>query len=118
MQKTKSTSDEKSILSDRIFVKDKDKLVKIYLADILYLEAARNYCKVVTTYQEYLISLPMKTVEKRISCSLFFRVHRSFIVNLSKVDEVLYENYILIGTNEIPISRSHYTAFLKAIRFI
>lgn len=110
--------EEETILADRIFIRNRDRMVKIYLEDILYLEAARNYCKIVTSYQDYLLSMPMKTVEEKINSSHFFRVHRSFVINLEKIDEILYESHVLIGKKEIPISKTYYDAFTKVIRLI
>lgn len=106
------------ILTDRIFIRDRDRIIKIFLEDILYLEAARNYCKVITIYQEFLISTPMKAVEEKINSNQFFRIHRSFIVNLEKVDEILYENHVLIGNKEIPISKSYYSDLIHTLRVI
>ena len=109
---------EADILTDRIFIRHRDRIIKIFLEDILYLEAARNYCKVITVFQEFIISTPMKAVEEKINARQFFRVHRSFVINLEKIDEILYENHVLIGTKEIPISKSHYHDLLNTIRLI
>jgi DNA-binding LytR/AlgR family response regulator len=99
---------EKNIesLNDRIFVRDKDKMVKIGLEEIHYVKAERNYCQIFTEQKNYLLSIPLKTFEKRLKSTLFERVHRSFLVNLKQIDEI-DEYYVYCRKQAIPISRAH-----------
>lgn len=90
-------------LSDRIFVKHKEKMIKIFISDILYLLADRSYCHVYTKTGQYTLSAPLKSVESKLSPDLFVRVHRSYLVNISQIDE-LEENHIFMAGFAIPIS--------------
>ena len=90
------------ILSDRIFVRHKEKMVKIMLADILYMEADRNYSRIVTTTKEYVLSISLKTIEERLPVKLFQRIHRSYIINIMHVDEVA-ESHAIIAQKPIPL---------------
>jgi DNA-binding LytR/AlgR family response regulator len=90
------------ILSDRIFVRHKEKMVKIMLADILYIEANRNYSRIFTAHKEYLLCITLKTIEEKIPVKLFQRVHRSYIINLMQVDEVA-EHHVMMGQKPIPL---------------
>ena len=90
------------ILSDRIFVRNKEKMVKIMLADILYMEADRNYSRIFTTTKEYLLSITLKTIEERLPIKLFQRIHRSYIINIMHVDEVA-ESHAIIAQKPIPL---------------
>jgi DNA-binding LytR/AlgR family response regulator len=90
------------ILSDRIFVRHKEKMVKIMLADILYMEADRNYSRIFTTTKEYVLSITLKTIEERLPVKLFQRIHRSYIINIMHVDEVA-ENHAIIAQKPIPL---------------
>ncbi|MDO8972023.1 MAG: response regulator, partial [Saprospiraceae bacterium] len=87
-QKDASSEDASFILSDRIFVRNKDRMVKILFEAILYIEAERNYCRIFTSNKEYLLTMPMKSLEDQLPPALFQRIHRSHIVNLTQVDEV------------------------------
>jgi len=102
----KSASNESLLLNQQIFIRDKDKMVKIRLEDIHYVKAERNYCQIFTETKNYLLSVPLKTFEKRLKSSLFERVHRSFLVNLQQIDE-LDDHYVYCCNQAIPISKTH-----------
>ena len=76
------------ILSDRIFVRCRERMLKIMLSEILYIEADRNYSRIFTSQKEFLLSTTLKTIEEKLSNQLFVRIHRSYIVNMAHVDEV------------------------------
>lgn len=103
------------ILSDRIFVRYKRKMVKILFEDILYVEAERNYCRIITSNKEYVLSKPMKSLENKLPSAHFQRIHRSYIVNLSKVEEV-EDTFALVGQKALPISKAYREAFFLRIR--
>jgi len=90
------------LLSDRIFVRYKEKMIKIMLADILYMEADRNYSHIFTSSREYVLSIPLKTIEEKMSMQLFMRIHRSYLINITHVDEVA-ENHVIIAKKNVPI---------------
>ena len=114
-QKDTSSEDASYILSDRIFVRNKDRMVKILFEAILYIEADRNYCRIYTTTKEYLLTMPMKSLEDQLPPALFQRIHRSHIVNLTQVDEV-DENAVFIGQKSLPLSKSLREDFMMRIR--
>ena len=114
---TKENVSEPFILSDRIFVKHKEKMVKLFLADILYIEADRNYSHIFTKNKEFMLSITLKHIEDKIPARQFIRVHRSFIINLAQVDEVA-ENHVIIGSKAIPLSISAREDLLKKLRTI
>ena len=91
------------ILRDRIFIRNKDKMIKIMVTDILYIEADRNYSRIFTKEKEYLLSATLKTIEEKISDNLFVRVHRSYVINIAQVDEVA-ESFVIISNKSIPMS--------------
>ena len=106
---------EALLLDDRIFVRFKDRMVKIFIKDILFAEAERNYCRIQSANKEYLMTVPLKTFEEKLQSGQFIRVHRSFVINITKIDE-LADTYLLIGKKKIPISRSHRDALLKRLK--
>jgi len=104
------------ILSDRIFVRNKEKMIKILFDTIMYVEAERNYCRIVTKTKEYLLTMPMKTLEDKLPAS-FQRIHRSHIVNLAQVDEV-DESHVMVGQKALPLSKSMREEFLMRIKTV
>lgn len=98
------TVDERPfILSDRIFVRHREKMVKIIVAEILYIEAERNYCRIFTKNKEYLLSITLKTIEEKLPGRFFLRTHRSYIINLAHIDEVA-DGHVIIAQKGIPLS--------------
>ncbi len=112
-----SSEDMPFILSDRIFVKHKEKMVKIYIEEILYIEADRNYCRIYTQNKEYLLSTTLKIMEEKLPIRHFIRVHRSYMVNLKQIDEVA-ENHVILEGKAIPLSISMRDELLKRIQTI
>lgn len=105
------------ILSDRIFVREKGKMTKIFLADILYIEADGAYSKIVSKGKVFLLALNLRNLEEKISSEVLMRVHRSYIINLSKIDSI-EDGYLEISRKTIPVSRTHWKDFLKRVNVI
>ena len=76
------------ILDDRIFVRYKEKMIKIMLADILYMEADRNYSRIFTNSREYVLSITLKNIEEKMSLQLFMRIHRSYLIHMGNINKV------------------------------
>ena len=100
----KKTGDEEQpfILSDRIFIRHKEKMIKIMLAEILYMEADRNYSRIFTSTREYILSITLKTIEEKMSMQLFMRIHRSYLINITHVDEVA-GRHVMIAKKAVPL---------------
>jgi len=98
-----SFTDEPYILSDCIFVRSHDKMVKVCINNILYIEAERNYCKIHCKDKEHLLVTTLKYLEEKLTSNILMRIHRSFIVNLNHIDEIA-TNHVVIGKKAIPLS--------------
>lgn len=105
------------ILNDRIFVREKGKMVKIFLSDILYVEADGAYSKIVSSDKVYLLAVNLGSLEEKISSDLLLRVHRSYMVNLKRIDSI-EENCLAINRKVIPVSRTYWSTFLKRVNVI
>lgn len=103
------------ILSDRIFVRYKEKMIKILVSDILYIEADRNYSRIFTSNKEYLLSVTLKTIQEKLSENIFIRVHRSYMININQVEEVA-DSYVIIANKPIPMSAGLKEQLLKRIQ--
>ena len=104
-------------LSDRFFVYDGEKRVRILFDHVLYIKAERNYCRIITESKEYLLSMPMKSLEGELPPDLFQRIHRSYIVNLKHVDEI--DNQVVrLGSHSLTISQAFLKPFLQRIKSV
>ena len=99
-----------------IFVKSEYKLLQINLDDIRYIEGLKDYVKIYTEQSQHpiLSLINMKAMEQMLPSSRFMRVHRSFIVNKSKIREI-DRNRIVFGSVYIPIGDSYKQAFQEFI---
>ena len=95
-----------------IFVKSEYKLLQINLDDIRYIEGLKDYVKIYTEQSPHpiLSLMNMKAIEQMLPASRFIRVHRSFIVQKSKIREI-ERNRIVFGNVYIPIGDSYKQAF-------
>lgn len=105
------------VLSDRIFVRHKEKMVKIFIADILYIEADRNYCHLFTQNREYVLATTLKLMEEKLPVTLFARIHRSFMVNMTQIDDVA-EGHVGVAGRNVPLSHLLREGLLKRMQTI
>lgn len=105
------------ILSDSIFVRHLEKMVRVDIKDILYIEAERNYCRIYSKLREYLLVMTLKDLDEKLPQKHFIRVHRSFIVNLSQIDEIA-TSHIVIAKKAIPVSKSLKEELLNRLQTI
>lgn len=91
-------------------------LTRINLGDILFIEGLDDYLKIHLLQQTPLvIRMTMKGMLEKLPAHAFVRVHRSYIVPLSKIDQVRNKT-ILIGAQEIPVGSSYEANFLTQFR--
>ncbi|PKP39732.1 MAG: DNA-binding response regulator [Bacteroidetes bacterium HGW-Bacteroidetes-13] len=102
----KKLRDQKSnaFNNDFIFIKANSKNIKLFLQEIKYLEAMGDYVKVVSDFNSYMVLSTMKHFEKELPEN-FMRVHKSFIVNMTRVEGFDHKN-VSVGGISIPISRN------------
>lgn len=100
-----------------LFVKVKNRLEKIQLSDILWLEAKDIYTVIKTLKTQYVVSHPLKTFENRLPADNFMRIHRSFIISLDKM-EAIEDNSVCISKQFIPIGKTYKEDLLKRLRII
>ena len=95
-------------INEYIYVKSDYKLVQIALDKILYIEGLKDYIKIhIENEPKAILSLiSMKAMEEKLPSKHFVRVHRSFIVQKSKI-KVIDRGRIVFGKEYIPISDSY-----------
>lgn len=99
---------------DSIFVKNKKRLEKILLKDILWIEAYDIYAMVKTATGQYLLSHSLKAVEEKFPSNAFIRVHRSFFVNKHKIDAI-EENNLIIADALVPVGKTYRESLMKKL---
>lgn len=100
--------------SEHIFIKSNLKNLKVFTSRIKYFEAYGDYVKVITDDENHLVLSTMKAFENNLPHDKFIRVHKSFIVNLNKVDK-FNSKFIEIGAVKIPLSRTKKEELQKAM---
>lgn len=102
-----SRKDHVHISNDEfLFVRDANVTRRLKLEDILYAEAMGDYVKFYTKEKMFAIHGKMKTAEERLPKNGFIRVHRSFIVSVSKID-TLQDGGIVINGTFIPVADAY-----------
>ena len=99
---------------DFIFINADGNIVKVFIDDILFLKGLSDYIELRTQDKKYTIRENLKDVERTLSTKNFTRVHKSFIVSISKIDSI-EGNTIKILDEEIPIGRSYNNILLNII---
>ncbi len=102
---------------DHIFIKADGKLIRLQNDDILFIESMGDYVKFITSDKKYITHNTIKNLETKVDGQRFMKVHRSYIVNMSRVDDI-QENTLYIRGNMVPISKSHKARVLQKIKVI
>ncbi len=100
---------------DFIFIKDGATNYKINFSDLLYIQAYGNFAKIHTTQQTILATVTMKHLEDELPEHLFARVHKSYIINIQKVNKI-EGNTVFIGAVSVPIGAVYKMALDKKIK--
>ena len=90
---------------EHIFVKSNLKKRKVYLNEINWVEALGDYIKLVTDEANIVVLSTMKSFEKELPAERFLRIHKSYIVNLGKVEKFNSKN-VEVNGKQIPLSRN------------
>jgi DNA-binding LytR/AlgR family response regulator len=113
----KNSTTEKTdsfLVNKHLFVRHKNKLVKLNPEDVLFAEAQSNYTVIVTDKEKYTVSTTLGIIEERLIQFGFFRIHRSYIINLAKI-ETIEDDTVTIGRQALPLSRNNKQGLLNKI---
>ncbi len=106
--KQKAEAYEVIVEQEYIVIKEGYNQVKLPLHEIIYLEAMQDYTKVVTEKKNYLTLTTLTAILQKLSAVKFMRVHRSYVVALSKIRGI-NGSTILCGETAIPIGKTYKT---------
>jgi len=105
--------------TDSVFVKSNSRQKRVKVDEILYVEALKDYVVVNTTGERYTIHSTMKDIQKKLPSKHFVRAHRSFIVNIDKID-IIEDSNLVIGEDKklIPVGGSYKEELMNRLSFI
>lgn len=107
--------DENKTFPDRIFVESNKKHIQLEIENILYLEAAGNYVKVITTTETIIIREKFSTMLELLSTNDFLQVHKSFAVAPNHIRSI-EGNTIHIKDNQIPVGKSYKFNLIRLLK--
>jgi two-component system, response regulator PdtaR len=103
-------------VKDDIFIKQNYQFVKFKLSDVLYFEADAVYTSIITVQKKYSIRQTISHVLERLPLKELVRIHRSFAVNISRIDS-FNDQEVVINGYKIPLSKTYKEEFLKQFMF-
>jgi len=114
----KDSQNAEPIREDKnVFIKVDSKLVKLDSEDILFVEALGDYVVIHTSEKKFTVYSTMKAIEQNLNFPNFLRVHRSFIINIDKINDIQEGNLLIKGTI-IPIGGSYRNDLMKRLKII
>jgi DNA-binding LytR/AlgR family response regulator len=110
-----STSSKQDVVPENyVYFKVDKKMIKTKMADVLYIESIKDYVKVKTPEREIVTQQKISYLEESLPREQFLRIHRSFIVNLEKIDAYSATD-VEIGKHSIPIGRNYKNDVMKIL---
>jgi DNA-binding LytR/AlgR family response regulator len=101
--------------SDVIFIKSGYELIKISVADIRFIHSDADYTEVFTIEKMYLSQEPLRFWEETLDNRLFIRIHRSYILNISKIEKIIGNQVRLDEYTNLPIGRAYKERFMQQV---
>ncbi len=104
------SDDQDTVVSnDSLFIKKKNTLKKVRIDAIIYIEVEERYCNIITEHEKFVIMISLTKLSELLESSKFVRTHRNYIVNTSKIEEiVLPENLLILqGNHKVTLSDKH-----------
>ncbi|WP_119079408.1 LytR/AlgR family response regulator transcription factor [Chitinophaga alhagiae] len=100
--------------NDCCFVRSDGMLLKVLYRDILFIEALKEYVKIVTREKPVITYHTLSGLEEKMPPGMFYRIHRSYLVNIHAVDGI-DGALVRIGKHELPLSREERDTFTQFI---
>jgi DNA-binding LytR/AlgR family response regulator len=99
-----------------IYVKENKRLIKVNLDEILYIEGLSEYVQIYTDRKKFITKSSMTNLEEKLPSDGFMRIHKSFIVSLSRI-EAFTASTIEVPGKELPIGRSYKNSVLNTLQY-
>jgi DNA-binding LytR/AlgR family response regulator len=99
---------------DHLFIRDKGGLIKIKFSDILFLEADGNYTVIHLAGSKYMLRSTLKSAEGQLPAERFFRIHKSYIINLQEITKI-DSSMVSVGKTALPVGRIYQEPLMKRL---
>ncbi|MBT8259109.1 MAG: response regulator transcription factor [Flavobacteriaceae bacterium] len=110
-------SEEKEATNKELYINIDRRLIKIDIPSIYLVEAKGDYIQVKTEDKNYTVHSTLKKIEDKLPSDLFLKVHRSYIINVSKIIDI-EDNSVLIKKDVIPVSRSNRPELMRRLNLL
>jgi DNA-binding LytR/AlgR family response regulator len=105
------------LVNQSLFIRTQGKYKKLHAAELLFVEAAGSYVHIQTSSERYTLSQNLASFHKKTPLPLLVRVHRSYIVNMGKVDS-FEDSFVFIQNHKIPISDNYKADFMSKVHLL
>lgn len=105
------------VLNGSLFIKDQDKMIKVALEDVLWVEVDKNkYCKVVTSKKVFFVRNSLHGIASKLPPNNFMQIHRSLLVQIGAIDGIYDKDLVLeIQGTQLPIGKSYKKGLLDRL---
>lgn len=103
-----------AVVPDYLFVKTNLKLEKVQFDDMRFIEGVENYVAIHTVEGKIITHTTLRTILQNLPSDRFVQVHKSFIVNIEKIDSI-EGNLLGVGKTKVPLSRTYKETALEII---
>ncbi len=114
---TDSPNKVEMVSGNDLYINIDRRLIKIDIPSIYLIEAKGDYIQVKTEEKNYTVHSTLKKIESKLPDSLFLKIHRSFIINVTKIIDI-EDNSVLIKKYVIPVSRSNRPELMKRLNLL
>jgi len=101
--------------SRQIMIKQEGEDIVIDISDIIYMESMDKNVRIVTSKSEYITRYNISDYEEELKNSGFLRIHRGYLISLSKVKKIVKNDVIMDGDISLPVSRSNIKTLKDAL---
>lgn len=109
------SSAEKSPSPEVIFIKSGHEHIKIVVADIRFIQSDSDYTEICTSEKKYLSQEPLRYWEENLDPKKFIRIHKSYILNISKIEKIIGNQVRLDEHTKLPLGRAYKEGFMKRV---
>jgi two-component system LytT family response regulator len=114
------SEDQNTVISnDSLFIKKNKALKKVQIKDIVYIEVEDRYCNIITESEKFVILISLTKIIQLLDPTKFFQTHRNFIVNATKIEQIIINDNLVIlkGNHKVTLS-DKYKDFVKNFRIL
>lgn len=101
--------------SRQIMIREDGEDIVIDISDIIYMESMDKNVRIVTSKREYVTRYNISDYEEELKNSGFLRIHRGYLISLSKVKKIVKNDVVMDGDISLPVSRSNLKALKDAV---